>query len=159
MQALWVLRGSGVLLLSDARRALALALVPYEASPVGGSDEFAVIEFSLRGPRVTEMPVNSPASRDAGRALWGFPKTLQKLSWNRKKRHIVFQGERETFRFRIARFSFPISAKAWTNQTLNGREVRVPCRVSGHARIAFRGKQWALFMEEFELQVFPANDI
>lgn len=157
MRALWTLYGSGVLLLRDARRAL--ALVHYDASPVGAYDEFAVIELSFRGPRVTEISVTSAASRDAGRALWGFPKTLENLSWKRSGRHIVFQSDYETFRFRIAKLSFPIRAKAWTNQTLNGRKVRVPCAISGRARIAFRGKQWALFLEEFGLQVFQANDI
>ncbi len=157
MSALWTLRGSGVLLLRDARNAL--ALVHYESSPVGAYDEFAVVEFSFHGPSVTEISVTSEASRDAGRALWGFPKTLERLSWKRSGNHIIFQSERETFRFRIAKISFSIQAKAWTIQTLNARKVRVPCAISGRARFAFRGKQWALFLEEFELQVFPANDI
>jgi hypothetical protein len=153
MKPLWDLRGSGVLLLRDARRAL--ALVHYDDSPVGGYDEFAVIELSFCGPSVTEISVTSQASRDAGRALWGFPKTLEKLNWKCERRHLIFQSERETFRFRITRFSLPITATAWTNQTLNGRKVRVPVAISGRARIAFRGRQWALFLEEFELQVFP----
>jgi hypothetical protein len=152
MQALWVLRGSGVLLLRSAR--YALALVHYEASPVGAYDEFAVIKFSWRGPRVIKMPVNSAASREAGRTLWGFPKTLENLSWKRKGRYIVFRRQRERFRFRTTKISFPMRAEVWTNQTLRGQNVRVPCVISGRARIAFRGKQWAWFLEEFELQVF-----
>jgi hypothetical protein len=158
MRALWTLRGAGVLLLRDMRNAL--ALVHYDFSPVGAYDELAVIKLTLRGPSVTEMPVNSPASQEAGRALWGFPKVLENLHWKREERHLVFQSERETFRFRVTNFSCPMRAKAWTNQKLNGQEVRVPCAMTGHARIAFRGKQWALFLEEFELQVFaPEADI
>jgi hypothetical protein len=157
MRALWTLCGSGVLLLRDTR--LALALVHYDSSPVGAYDEFAVIELSFRGPSVMEIAVTSVASRDAGRALWGFPKTLQNLSWRRNGKHIVFRSEHETFRVRAAKFVFPFRAKAWTNQILNGQKVRVPCAASGRARIAFRGKQWALCLEEFELQVFaPITD-
>jgi hypothetical protein len=157
MRALWTLRGAGVLLLCDTPRAL--ALVHYESSPVGAYDEFAVIKFALRGPSITEMAVTSPASQKAGRALWGFPKTLGNLSWSRKGRRLVFQSEREIFRFRITKFSFPVQARAWTNQNLNGQEVRVPIAISGHARIAFRGKQWALFLEGFELQVFAPEAV
>lgn len=142
----------------DARRAL--ALVHYDTSPVGAYDEFAVIELTLRGPSVTEIFVTSAASQKAGRALWGFPKTLENLSWKRNGKHVVFQSERETFRFRIAEFSFPIRAKSWTNQILNGQKLRVPVAISGRAKLAFRGKQWALFLEEFELQVFaPEVDL
>ena len=153
MQSLWVLNGRGVLLLRDATSAL--ALVHYDHSPVGAYDEFAVIELSWRGPSVTEMLVTSEASRQAGHALWGFPKELGNLNWQRNGRRIMFQKEREIFRFRAFGFSFPLRAEAWTNQILNGKNVRVPCAIEGRAKLAFRGKQIAVLLEDFELQVFP----
>ena len=70
----WTLRGSGVLLLRDWRSVA--ACVHYQSTPVGAYDEFAVIRMTLRGPRVTEMLVTSENSKQAGRALWGFPKEL-----------------------------------------------------------------------------------
>ena len=153
MHALWVLNGSGVLLLRDLKSAL--ACVHYETSPVGGYDEFAVIELSLRRPSVSEMLVTSEASRQAGRDLWGFPKKLGNLHWQQNATRIVFQKGRKTFRFRAFKFSRPVRAKAWTNQVLNGQNVRVPFAIEGRARIAFRGKQVALLLENFEMQVFP----
>ena len=133
----------------------AIACVHYETSPVGAYDEFAVIELSLRGPSVVEMPVTSEASRQAGRELWGFPKELGNLSWRQSAQRIVFQKEGETFRFRSMKFSFPIRAKAWTNQVLNGQNVRVPCAIQGRARLAFRGKQISVLLGNFTLEVFP----
>ena len=153
MQALWTLRGKGVLLLRGAKSAT--ACIQYADSPVGAYEEFAIIELSLRGPSVVEMPVTSEASRRAGRALWGFPKELGSLAWRQNGARIEFQKEREIFRFRALKFSFPVRAKAWTNQFLNGQNVRVPVSIQGRARLAFRGKQCALFLESFEMQVFP----
>ena len=142
-----------MLLLRDAKSAM--ACIQYADSPVGAYDEFAVIEFSLRGPSVVEMPVTSEASRQAGRALWGFPKELGVLSWRQNGARIEFEKQGEIFRFRALKFSFPVRAKAWTNQSLNGQNVRVPVSIQGRARLAFRGKQCALFLESFEMQVFP----
>ena len=153
MKPLWVLSGSGVLLLRGVSSAL--ALVHYENSPVGAYDEFAVIELSLRGPSVTEMLVTSEASRQAGRELWGFPKELAKISWRQNPQRIVFQKKGECFCFRSVGFSFPLKVKAWTNQILDGQNVRVPCTIQSRARLAFRGKQIALLLENFEMQVFP----
>ena len=132
----------------------AMACIHYDSSPVGAYEEFALIELSLRGPSAVEMPVTSEDSRQAGRALWGFPKELEAMIWNRKGARIEFQKESEKFRFRALRFSFPVKAKTWTNQILDGENVRVPVSIQGRARIAFRGKQIALFLESFEMQVF-----
>ncbi len=153
MQALWTLSGSGVLQAQDAKSAT--ALIHYDSSPVGAYDEFSVIKLSPRGLSVVEMLVNSPASRDAGRALWGFPKELANLSWRRNARRVVFDKNGARFRFRILKFSFRIHARAWTMQQLNGETVRVPCEIAGRAQLAFRGKQWAVFLSNFELRVFP----
>ena len=153
MQPLWTLNGSGVLLLRDVKSAI--ACVHYTDSPVGAYDEFAVIEISWRGPSVTEMLVTNEASRKAGRELWGFPKELENLNWQQNATRIVFQKERETFRWRAFKFSFPVRAKIWTSQILNGQNVRVPGAIEGRARIAFRGKQIALLLENFQMQVFP----
>ena len=152
MQPLWVLGGSAVLLLRDVKSAT--ALVHYEGSPVGPYDEWAVIEVSRLGPSVVEMLVTSEASLEAGRALWGFPKELAKLSWKQEAQRIVFRKRDEVFRFRSFGIAFPVHAKAWTNQVLDGRDVRVPCTIQGRARLAFRGKQVALLMEDFEMQIF-----
>jgi hypothetical protein len=100
------------------------------------------------------MYVDSPASREAGRALWGFPKELADLEWKSGGSHITFRKEREYFRFRAFGFALPFRVKARTMQVLNGEKVRVPIEVSGRAGLAFRGRQWALVLEEFEMQVF-----
>ena len=152
MQPLWVLGGSALLLLRGARSVT--ALVHYEESPVGAYDEWAIIELSWRGPSVTEMLVTNEASREAGRALWGFPKELADLSWSKKAQRIVFRKQGEVFRFRKVGVAFPVCAKAWTNQVLDGRDVRVPCTLQSRARLVFRGQQVALLLEDFEMQIF-----
>jgi hypothetical protein len=152
MQPLWTLRGVGVLLLRDWKSLL--ALIFYEDSPVGPYNEYSVLQWQNGGPSVTEMCVDSPASREAGRALWGFPKELADLEWQSGGSHITFRRESEYFRFRACGFALPFRLKVWTNQILDGRRVRVPLEVSGHVGLAFRGRQWALVLEEFEMQVF-----
>lgn len=147
----WALRGSGVLLLRSWRRVV--VLVHYEASPVGAYDEFAVIELSLCGPRVVEMAVNSAASCEAGRALWGFPKTLEDVQWRREGERILFRRASQWWRLRVANAAFPFRARAWTNQTRCGKKVRVPFAIRGRAGLSLRGR-WTLHLDNFELRVF-----
>jgi hypothetical protein len=152
MQPLWTLCGSGVLLLRDWRNVV--ALVHYDDSPVGAYDEFAVIHLTLRGPRVTEMPVTSQSSKQAGRALWGFPKTVADLEWRQQDGRVTFRRQHEYFRVRAFGISFPLRAKFWTAQRLHGNKVRVPFEIEGRVRLGFRGKQLALLLNDFEMKVF-----
>ena len=157
MQPLWTLHGTGVLLLRNWRSAV--TLIFYEDSPVGPYNEYAVIQIKHGGPSVTEMYVDSPESREAGRKLWGFPKELADLEWQSGGSHITFRKEQKYFRFRGVGFSIPFRAKTFTVQVLNGEKVRVPVEVSGQAGLAFRGKQLAIVLEEFEMQVFAPQNI
>jgi hypothetical protein len=100
------------------------------------------------------MYVDSSQSRDAGRALWGFPKVLSDLQWKSGRSHITFRKEQEYFRVRAVGFSLPFRVRAWTVQVLEGALVRVPVEVSGRAKLGFRGRQLALILEAFEMQVY-----
>ena len=148
----WLLTGSAALLLSP--RGL-VALVHYETSPVGPYDEWARIVFTRSGPRVVDMAVTSEESMHAGRANWGFPKRLAKLSWKRSGARLEFWTESENYRLRLRGPRLPMRAKFFCVQTLEGREVRVPLKSSGQARIAWRGRQIALLIEDFVFEVNP----
>lgn len=159
MNPLWTGRGTGVLLLRDWRSAL--ALIFYEDSPVGPYNEYAVFQFKNGGPSVTAMYVDSEESRDAGREFWGFPKELADLEWRSGGNHIAFRKDAEYFRFRGIGFSLPVRINTSTVQELSGERVRVPMEVSGRAGLALRGKQLALVLQDFEMQVFapqPTRD-
>ena len=157
MKMLWKLRGSGVLVLRDWRSCY--AFVHYDDSPVGSYDEWAIIELTLRGPSVTQMSVNNLASREAGRALWGFPKVLERLRFARIGKLVSFEKSERTVRFRVGRFSVPIALRAWTIQILNGAPVRVPVEVSGRVGFGWRGRQLIVFVENFSLGVFEPQSI
>lgn len=114
--------------------------VRYSDSPVGAYDEWALVKLTIRGPSVVEMWVDSENSRRGGRGNWGFPKELAQFKTD-------FRGPRG---FGI---SFPIRARFWTAQSLDGKTVKVPGEIVGRARLAFRGRQVAICLEEFSLKV------
>lgn len=151
----WTLTGEAVVLLRDWRSVL--ALVHYSSSPVGPYDETAVIALTSAGPRVTQMSVSSAASRDAGRALWGFPKVLEKLRWQRRESRISFRTSSRRFHIRVVNSSFPLRFSGAVFQTKEGRCVRVPTRVTSRVSLAFCGRRLALFLQDFTLTVSPAE--
>ena len=134
-------------------------LVNYASSPVGSYLEHALAVPTWLGPRVIRMSVDSELSKIGGRAIWGYPKTLENLSWQRDGKHLVFRREKQTFRLRICGPSFPIAAPFWTVQTLNGENVRVPAHIKARVKLAFRGRQIAIFVEEFSMTFEPPQPI
>ncbi len=128
-------------------------LVHYETSPVGPYDEWARGVLTGQGPRIVEMLVTSQDSMRGGRENWGFPKQLAALHWKQRGNYIEFQGESETYRLRAWGPHFPLSAKGFCVQTLNGQDVRVPLKIKGQARLAWRGRQAALLVENFVFHV------
>ena len=146
----WRLTGNAALLLSQSG---GVALVHYESSPVGPYDEWARGVLTWRGPRVVEMAVTSEDSKRAGRDNWGFPKQLENLCWQQREDHIEFRRETEIYRLRACGPRFPFRVKFFCVQTLNRQEVRVPFRMEGKARLAWRGRQIALIVEDFVFDV------
>ena len=134
-------------------------LVNYASSPVGPYLEHALSVPTHLGPRVIQMSVNSELSKIGGRAIWGYPKTLEVLSWWRNGERLIFRRENQEFRLRLCGPSFPIAAPFWTVQTLNGADVRVPAKLQATARLAFRGRQMAIFLEEFAMTFEPPQAI
>ena len=149
----WHLTGTAIVLPLGWRGVL--SLVHYETSPVGPYDELAVGVLTRRGPSVAEMGVTSEASRQGGRKIWGFPKELRPLSWQRHRGRVIFKAGHQVWRVRPWGPSCPVSLPFWTVQTLDGHPVRVPCHVQGRARLAFQGRRWALIVENFEMVVAP----
>jgi hypothetical protein len=131
----------------------ALALVHYEHSPVGTYDERAIAVLTWRGPSVVRMQVNSPASMAAGRANWGYPKTLAELSWQHNGRRVQFSTDSQTWRARIVGPAFPLKLRATSTQTLEGKVVRVPIRLKARVRLAFVGWRVGIFLDEFSLHI------
>ena len=149
----WRLNGQAVAFLASP---LTLRLlVNYDSSPVGSYLEHALAIPTWLGPRVIEMSVNSEASKIGGREIWGYPKTLENLSWQRDGAHLIFRRSNQTFRLRICGPSFPLVLPFWTVQTLNGENVRVPARMKARTKLAFRGRQIAIFVESFEMIFEP----
>lgn len=149
----WHLSGQAVAFLA-APLALRL-LVNYRASPVGPYLEHAFSIPTYLGPRVIQMSVDSELSKFGGREIWGYPKTLEQLSWQRDGDRLIFRRENQTFRLRIWGPKFPIALPFWTVQTLNGADVRVPANLKASARLAFRGRQMAIFLENFAMTFDP----
>lgn len=153
----WHLTGQAVAFLA-APLTLRL-LVNYQSSPVGPYLEHALSVPTWRGPRVVQMSVNSPASKIGGREIWGYPKTLESLSWRRDGNRLIFRRENQTFRLRICGPSFPIALPFWTIQTLDGADVRVPAHMKARVKLAFRGRQIALLVEEFAMVFEPPQTL
>jgi hypothetical protein len=128
-------------------------LVHYTGSPVGPYDEHALATVNLRGPHVFQMSVNSEASRRGGRSIWGFPKVLETLAWHQKKGRVVFERENQQFRVRGVGPKFPVALVFWTAQRKGGRWVRVPGKIKGKAQLAWRGRQLACWLHNFEMKI------
>lgn len=152
-RAPWHLTGQAVAFLA-APLTLRL-LVNYASSPVGPYLEHALSVPTWLGPRVVQMSVDSPASKIGGREIWGYPKTLENLSWQRDGNRLIFHRENQTFHLRICGPSFPVALPFWTIQTLDSADVRVPARIRARVKLAFRGRQIALFVEEFAMVFEP----
>lgn len=146
----WHLTGSAALLLSKSG---GVALVHYETSPVGSYEEFARGILTRRGPRVVEMLVTSEASRRGGRENWGFPKELAALSWQKRGARVEFRKSGEVFRFRVCGPRFPVRLRFFCVQTLQNQDVRVPFFIEGGARLAWRGRQIAVLLDDFIFDV------
>ena len=153
----WHLTGQAVAFL--AAPSMLRLLVNYASSPVGPYLEHALAIPTWRGPRVVQMSVDSELSKIGGRAIWGYPKTLENLSWTRENKHLIFRRQNQTFRLRICGPSVPIVAPFWTIQTLDGAAVRVPARIEARARVAFRRRQIALFVERFAMIFEPPQTL
>lgn len=152
----WDLHGAALVLLQKEAGGLRLlALVHYDVSPVGAYDERSVVALTRRGPSVVEMQVTSADSMWGGRANWGYPKTLARLSWQQHGGRVVSTVEQRCLRAHACGPAFPVRLRAWSAQTLNGRPVRAPFRLRGRARFAFVGRRIALLMEHFSLCVLP----
>ncbi len=157
----WHLQSDAVALLEA--RGVRL-LVHYTHSPVGAYNECALAQIQsisarqvlagrLFAPTIVEMQVDLPASMRCGRALWGFPKTLTALRWQRKNSHITFETSEKTWRFRISRWSVPIKLRASAVQVLAGQNMRVPMKIRARARLAWRGRQCGVLLENFDFEV------
>lgn len=149
----WRLRGDAAAFLASP--CSVRLLVRYAQSPVGPYEEHALATLTRRGPHVFEMSVNLLDSMIGGRTIWGFPKTLETLSWQRRGPRILFRREDQTFRVRGVGPAFPLSLAFWTAQRKDDEWVRVPGQIQGRARFGFRGRQLALILEGFDLLIEP----
>ncbi|HEX9997938.1 MAG TPA: hypothetical protein VGB45_12415 [Abditibacterium sp.] len=149
----WILHGEATAFLASPT-SLRL-LVNYRDSPVGPYLEHALITLTRRGPHVFQMSVNLEASKQGGREIWGFPKTLETLGWKDTACQIDFSRENQRFRVRKTGLHFPLALPFWTTQELNGQPVRVDATVRAQARIGFRGRQLAVIFEDFEMVFAP----
>ncbi len=146
----WILHGEAAIMLASPF--CTRLLVNYRDSPVGAYREHALARLTWRGPHVFQMSVDLVASMIGGRKIWGFPKTLETLSWKKRENRLEFRRKSQVFRLKSVGPSFPLALGFWTVQSLNGREVRVPGQIRARARLAFRGRQIGLMVEDFEMR-------
>lgn len=147
----WVLHGEAAAFLSAPFQVR--LLVNYRDSPVGPYLEHAGAKMTIRGPHVFQMSVNLEASKRGGRAIWGFPKELETLRWEKSGSRVEFRRESQVFRLRAFGPRFPLALRFWTIQFRDETPVRVPGEISGTARWGFRGRQLALVLDEFEMKI------
>lgn len=147
----WQLRGDAIALFAGPMT-LRL-LVHYSDSPVGPYEEHALATINLRGPHVFQMSVSSEESRLSGRLNWGFPKEIEALKWQQNGNRVLFEREGMRFRVRGVGPSFPLVLKFWTAQRNGGRWVKVPGKLRSRAQLAWRGKQLALWLHDFEMEI------
>ena len=157
----WTLHGAALLFLDrdNGGKIGARVWVHYTDSPVGAYDEMAFAVLTKRGVRVLEMPVTLERSMIGGRAIWGFPKTLENIEYSMLRNRVAVRHRGQTIRARISQFSFPIKLRAWTIQTLDGANVRVPISIRGRVHFAARGRKLGVFIRDFELVVAPPEKI
>lgn len=159
LAAPWTLTGEALVMLRDAKTVL--ALVNYHTSPVGPYRELAeaclVRRSKYFGPGVVKMWVDSVGSMALGRAIWGFPKTRRAMAWESNRRRIKFRASDGTkvlwWRARTFGPAFAIALRGFCVQELEGQAVKVPIVFRGRARLALRGKQLAIAVEEFTMVV------
>ncbi len=159
----WDLSGAALVMLQRVglrRGAIAVvALVRYDASPVGVYLERAVAVMTRRGPSVVEMQVSSFDSMRGGRRGWGYPKTMGDLKWREETKAVVFDARFENrsrvYRSRAFGPSFPIAVRAWSAQTLNEKSIRAPFTLRGRARLAWMNRRLGVFVESFAMCVSP----
>jgi hypothetical protein len=162
----WQLGGSGLLLAARStprgqrpRFPVVLALLRYHSSPVGAYLETACLSFGAQGPSVVEMQVDNLAALQGGQSGWGFPKVGAMLAQQAEGRHSSFFANGWRWRVRAWGPACTIAFDAFTVQTHQGRRVRVPVRLHGSVRLGFCGRQWALVLPRFELQVLPPRPL
>ncbi len=157
----WTLRGDAFAFVDRVleRRIGVRAFVHYTHSPVGAYNEMASAVLTRRGVSVIEMPVTLLSSMIGGRENWGYPKTLESIEWARNDKRVLVRFRNRNIRARLSRFSFPISAKAWTVQNLDGNQVRAPLQISGRTHFALVGKRLGVFVEDFTMTVFAPEKL
>ena len=164
LAAPWTLTGQALVMLRDAKTVL--ALVNYHTSPVGPYRELAEATLMRRskyfGPSVVKMWVSSVGSMALGRANWGFPKVQREMDWTSHNQRIEFHavdGDKVLWwRARTFGPQFPLALRGFCVQEWEGRAVKVPVSFRGRARLALRGKQLALAVEEFGMKVEAPQD-
>lgn len=149
----WHLEGAAVGMLRSWNSVR--CLVRYDASPVGPYREFVIAHATWRGPRVTTMLVSLWASRQGGRQIWGYPKEMAALEWRQNGARVEFAVGNRTWRARAFGPQFPMWLAGWTTQTLNARDVFVPFRLQGRARLAWCGRHLGVMLDTFQLKVLP----
>lgn len=147
----WQLQGEAVALLASPFSVR--LLVRYSASPVGPYLEHALATLTRRGPHVFQMSVDLEDSLIGGRAIWGYPKTLESLDWRESGKRIVFRREEQTFRVRAFGPSFSLALSFWSVQQKGAEWVRVPGKIGGRAQLGFRGRQLALVLRSFWMEI------
>ena len=161
LDAPWTLHGESIAFLDrdETGKIGVRAFVKYVDSPVGAYNEMAFAVLTKRGARVLKMPVTLQRSMIGGREIWGFPKSLEHIEYSMSQNRVAARYRGQTIIARVSRFSFPLKMRAWTIQTLDGQDVRVPIALSGRVHFAWRGRKLGACLCDFELTVFAPEKL
>jgi hypothetical protein len=77
---------------------------------------------------------------------------VRPIEWQRHGRRLEIESD-GVWRFRLAGTGMPLALAGWSWQNCDGQDVKVPFRITGRAYPAWRGRQWAWFIENFTLDV------
>jgi hypothetical protein len=117
----------------------AVVVASYADSPIGGYDELGYLPAAVHvrsawGFFVSHLFVDSPASREAGRANWGLPKELAGIAWRQDGHRLQVEVRQ---RQRLCLFESRqrgVALPARVTVPLLSVRAGVPCVASLHIR-------------------------
>ncbi|MTV24172.1 hypothetical protein FTX61_01860 [Nitriliruptoraceae bacterium ZYF776] len=126
------------------------AFVHYAPGSVLTYEELLAAVLTHRGTRlrvtIPDIWVDSPASRDGGRELWGIPKGLARFHRSARGRRTQVRADLEGGPVAVARFTRTVALPGWhrlplpTAQRLDGRDH--DSRVQSLARLHLATAAW-----------------
>jgi hypothetical protein len=146
------------LALGGGQSQLALTLVDYQDNDLGAYREIGVVFFvtprgagaEAAGTYIWRLPVDQPFTCEAGRAIWGFPKTVERIDYDESADRIraaLWMDGRLVLDASLPRGGTPnadATTSGFTYTWLHGAAHRTPMTTGGAAVLSPAGAPAAL---------------